>query len=145
MFCFDDLEEFIDTLESLPSEVAESIRHISVLQGESHYFKQPFDAFKGMKYRLCEVTQRMTNLATLEISPCLGDLYRLNALNLKKRLTSATVYHVEIRRCKVYEKGRRDLIYARVSKPTSLPGPTLRHADDCFCWICFVSSTYGPA
>jgi hypothetical protein len=70
-FCFDDLEEFLDTIESLPAAIVESIRHLSVLQDESHYFKQSSGAFREFKYQLCEVTQRMVNLATLEISPSL--------------------------------------------------------------------------
>jgi hypothetical protein len=143
-FYFDDVVDFIETIESLPSTIAESIRDITVIQHEGDGYKQSFKDFEGLKHRLCAVTKRLTSLRRLELSPSLVTLYEMNQSNIYNYLTSAQVIAVEIYRFGVegtkgtmpalvtaedvrhfggFYSGASDWIHVNLSRNVSLPTP----------------------
>jgi hypothetical protein len=95
-FYFDDVADFIGTIESLPSTIAKSIRDITLIQHEGDGYKQSFRELERLKHRLCAVTKRLTGLRRLELSPSLVTLYEMNQSNIYNYLTFAQVTAVEI-------------------------------------------------
>jgi hypothetical protein len=140
-FCFDNLQQYTDTINGLTTAALSSIRHICLLEPLRFNGDLTEEEFHTLRDDVFQSTCRLTALQTLETSPSLVDCFRSRC---ERRSLRVQITSVEIRCFSQRGFDGNEWIFARAARREIMPEAEPKigvHEADCDCWRCHVGTS----